>query len=85
MTPTLSVNGLCASIGKIPVLRGVDLHVRSGETVALLGRNGVGKTSALRAILGLLPRKGGRPHPPARSSRLRRRHRLRPSGPWHLP
>lgn len=60
MTPTLSVNGLSASIGKIPVLRGVDLYVRSGETVALLGRNGVGKTSTLRAILGLLPRKGGK-------------------------
>jgi branched-chain amino acid transport system ATP-binding protein len=60
MTPTLSVNGLSASIGKIPVLRGVDLHVRSGETVALLGRNGVGKTSTLRAILGLLPRRGGK-------------------------
>jgi branched-chain amino acid transport system ATP-binding protein len=60
MTPTLSVNGLSASIGRVPVLRGVDLHVRAGETVALLGRNGVGKTSTLRAILGLLPRKGGK-------------------------
>jgi branched-chain amino acid transport system ATP-binding protein len=59
MTPALSVIGLSASIGKIPVLRGVDLHVRAGETVALLGRNGVGKTSTLRAIMGLLRHKGG--------------------------
>jgi branched-chain amino acid transport system ATP-binding protein len=55
----LSVNGLTAQIGKIPVLRGVTLTVNSAETVAILGRNGVGKTSTLRAILGLLRRTGG--------------------------
>lgn len=55
----LSVTGLTAQIGKIPVLRGVDLAVNGGDTVALLGRNGVGKTSTLRAILGLLRRTGG--------------------------
>jgi branched-chain amino acid transport system ATP-binding protein len=55
----LSVSGLTAQIGKVPVLRGVDLIVNDGDTVALLGRNGVGKTSTLRAILGLLRRTGG--------------------------
>jgi branched-chain amino acid transport system ATP-binding protein len=55
----LSVAGLTAQIGKIPVLRGVNLTVNGGDTVALLGRNGVGKTSTLRAILGLLRRTGG--------------------------
>ncbi|OYY10257.1 MAG: ABC transporter ATP-binding protein [Rhizobiales bacterium 35-68-8] len=55
----LDVQGLEASIGRVPVLRGVDLTVRAGETVALLGRNGVGKTSTLRATLGLLARRGG--------------------------
>ncbi|MDO8877847.1 MAG: ABC transporter ATP-binding protein [Pseudolabrys sp.] len=55
----LNVTGLTAQIGKIPVLRGVDLTVNGGDTVALLGRNGVGKTSTLRAILGLLRRTGG--------------------------
>jgi len=55
----LSVTGLTAQIGKVPVLRGVNLTVNDCDTVALLGRNGVGKTSTLRAILGLLRRTGG--------------------------
>ncbi|WP_432212103.1 ABC transporter ATP-binding protein [Bosea vestrisii] len=55
----LQVIDLQARIGKIPVLRGVSLTIGRGETVALLGRNGVGKTSTLRAILGLLDRTNG--------------------------
>jgi branched-chain amino acid transport system ATP-binding protein len=55
----LTVTDLSAQIGKVPVLRGVSLTVNDGDTVALLGRNGVGKTSTLRAILGLLRRTGG--------------------------
>jgi branched-chain amino acid transport system ATP-binding protein len=55
----LSVRSLSASIGKIPVLRGVNLTVGEGETVSVLGRNGVGKTTTLRTILGLLAQTGG--------------------------
>jgi branched-chain amino acid transport system ATP-binding protein len=55
----LVVEGLKADIGRVPVLRGVTLKVSAGQTVALLGRNGVGKTSTLRTILGLLKRTGG--------------------------
>ena len=41
------------------VLHGADLQVREGEVVALLGRNGVGKTTLIRALMGLLPAAGG--------------------------
>ena len=54
----LDVAGLSTGYGKIRVLFGVDLTVRSGEVVALLGPNGAGKTTLLRAVSGLLPRSG---------------------------
>ncbi len=47
-------------IGKLHILQGVNLEVRTGECAALLGRNGVGKTTTLRAIMGLAPRSRGR-------------------------
>ena len=49
----LSIRGLQAWYGESHVLHGVDLDVHSGEVVTLLGRNGAGRTSTLRAILGL--------------------------------
>lgn len=49
----LSIRGLQAWYGESHVLHGVDLDVQSGEVVTLLGRNGAGRTSTLRAILGL--------------------------------
>jgi branched-chain amino acid transport system ATP-binding protein len=54
----LDVAGLSTGYGKIGVLFGVDLTVRSGEVVALLGPNGAGKTTLLRAVSGLLPWSG---------------------------
>ncbi|MFZ5555656.1 MAG: ABC transporter ATP-binding protein [Pseudomonadota bacterium] len=48
-----------AHYGKIHILRGVNLEVNEGESVALLGRNGVGKTTTLRTIMGLMPRTRG--------------------------
>lgn len=58
--PVLRVEGLQAHFGKIHVLQGVDMTVGPSEAVALLGRNGVGKTTTLRATLGLMPRSAGR-------------------------
>ena len=57
--PLLVVHGLHAGYGGSEVLHGVDLHVGAGEVVALLGRNGMGKTTLVRAICGLHPAQRG--------------------------
>jgi len=51
--PVLEVTNLSANYGAVSALRGVSLHVRPGEVVALLGANGAGKSTTLRAISGL--------------------------------
>ncbi|WP_420393671.1 ABC transporter ATP-binding protein [Acuticoccus sp.] len=53
--PLLVVRGLNAYYGKSHVLRGVDLEVGAGEVVALLGRNGVGRSTTVKAIMGEVP------------------------------
>ena len=55
----LSLRDVHLHIGKLHILQGVTLEVKPGESAALLGRNGVGKTTTLRAIMGLVPRSGG--------------------------
>jgi branched-chain amino acid transport system ATP-binding protein len=54
----LRVEGLCAGYGGGDVLHDVNLHVEEGELVAVLGANGAGKTTLMRALSGLLPRRG---------------------------
>ena len=55
----LRVTGLHAYYGESHVLHGVDCHVDQGEVVTLLGRNGAGRTTTLRALLGLLGKRSG--------------------------
>ena len=55
----LRLDDIHVHIGKLHILQGVNLEVKSGECAALLGRNGVGKTTTLRAIMGLAPRTRG--------------------------
>ena len=55
----LSVRGLHAGYGESSVLQGVDLDVSAGEVTALLGRNGMGKTTLLKTVMGLLPARSG--------------------------
>jgi branched-chain amino acid transport system ATP-binding protein len=56
--PAVEAAGLHASIGGSHVLQGIDLHVPAGGVTALLGRNGVGKTTTLRSLIGLVPPAG---------------------------
>ena len=57
--PLLSVKGLKASYDESIILRGIDMTVKPNSVVALLGRNGVGKTSLLRSIMGQMPKTEG--------------------------
>jgi amidase len=55
----LDIKGLGAGYGRVPVLHGVDFHVNEGEIVGVLGHNGMGKTTLLKTIMGLLPATAG--------------------------
>ncbi|MCB5175896.1 MULTISPECIES: ABC transporter ATP-binding protein [Microvirga] len=55
----LEVKGLRSAYGRIEVLKSVDLEVRAGEVVALVGSNGAGKTTLLRSLSGVQPITGG--------------------------
>ena len=53
MMPLLELNNVTAGYGQTPVLFNVDMSINKGDMVCLLGRNGVGKTTLLRSIIGL--------------------------------
>ncbi|HET6923428.1 MAG TPA: ABC transporter ATP-binding protein [Anaeromyxobacteraceae bacterium] len=59
MAPGRAAASCSASTASTHVLQGLSLQVAEGETVALLGRNGVGKTTTLRSIMGLVPPRRG--------------------------
>lgn len=56
----LSIENIHTFYGRSHILQGVSLSVNDGETVALLGRNGVGKTTTIRSIMGFTPPRNGR-------------------------
>jgi len=58
--PDLVVDGIHTTYGLSQVLFGVSLEVHAGECIALIGRNGVGKTTTMRSIMGLTPPFSGR-------------------------
>ncbi|HET8995158.1 MAG TPA: ABC transporter ATP-binding protein [Acetobacteraceae bacterium] len=60
MTPLLSVEHIDAAYGLSQVLFGISLEVMQGECVCLLGRNGVGKSTTMRSVMGLTPPRSGR-------------------------
>ena len=55
----LEVSGLWANYGATPILRGVDMSIEKGEIVGLIGRNGVGKSTTMRCLIGLLRASSG--------------------------
>src|SRR5437667_260405 len=57
--PLLTVRDLEAWYGESHILHGVDLEVRTGEVVTLLGRNGAGKTTTLKSVMGIVERRRG--------------------------
>jgi branched-chain amino acid transport system ATP-binding protein len=56
----LHVKGLRTGYGRIPILNGVSFAVNQGEFIGILGHNGMGKTTLLKALMGFLPATGGR-------------------------
>ncbi|PWC43164.1 ABC transporter ATP-binding protein [Azospirillum sp. TSO22-1] len=60
MTALLTVDGLHAWYGRAHILQGVGLTVGRGEVVALMGRNGAGKSTTMKAVMGLLAERRGR-------------------------
>jgi urea transport system ATP-binding protein len=55
----LSVTGLSAAYGQSEVLHGIDLAVAPGEIVAMVGRNGMGKSTLMKSLIGIMPAKSG--------------------------
>jgi len=59
MSALLALKGVHAHYGKSHILHGVDFHVAPGEVVSLLGRNGSGRSTTMKTIMGLVPATGG--------------------------
>ena len=58
MALLLRVRELSAGYGPVEVLHGIDLDVEAGQVAVILGANGAGKTTTMRAISGMIPRRG---------------------------
>ncbi|MDX5403814.1 MAG: ATP-binding cassette domain-containing protein, partial [Rhodobacterales bacterium] len=59
MSALLKVSGLRAGYGRVPVLHGIDLTVNEGEILGVLGHNGMGKSTLLKTLMGIIPASGG--------------------------
>ena len=55
----LELKGVDSGYDQAMVLRGVSLHIAPGEIMALLGKNGMGKTTLLKTVMGYLPKRAG--------------------------
>ena len=81
----LSIAGLSVSYGRTEAVRGIDLHVPSGQVVCLIGANGAGKTTVMRAVSGLLRPRAGRVVFGGTDLAGMAPHRIAASGLLHVP
>ena len=85
MTPVLDVSEVDGFYGSSQVLFGMGLSVHKGETLALLGRNGAGKSSTMKAIAGILPPRRGSVRILGREMRGYPPHRIARAGVGYVP
>ncbi len=81
----LTIKTLTAAYGSTQILNGVDLEVGKGEVVALLGRNGVGKTTLLKTIMGIVRPKSGETALDGRVITHTRTHDIAKAGVGYVP
>ncbi len=81
----ISARGIRARIGSGEVLKGIDVEVKKGELLAVIGANGAGKTSLLRVLSNLLPAHGGQIFFAGEPTAGRTAHDLARSGLVHVP
>src|SRR5207244_879502 len=84
-SPALELRGLHAWYGESHILHGVDLTVNPGEVVTLLGRNGAGRTTTLRAIMGLVGTRKGSVRVHGQETIGMKTHRIAPLGLGYCP
>jgi branched-chain amino acid transport system ATP-binding protein len=83
--PLVEAAGLHAHYGASHILHGIDLAIARGETIGLMGRNGMGKTTLLRALLGLTPPSAGRVRINGRDMTRARPHAIARQGIAFVP
>ncbi len=83
--PLLSAHRLCAWYGAAQILYDVNLEVRRGEVVALMGRNGAGKSTTMKALMGLLEKRAGDVQFMGRNISKDAAHRIAASGLGYVP
>jgi branched-chain amino acid transport system ATP-binding protein len=81
----LELDRISAGYGAAQVLREVSLHIAAGEILCLMGRNGAGKTTCMRAIMGLLPLMGGRVLLDGAEVSALPAHKVAPAGIGYVP
>ena len=81
----LAARGVCSGYGRGQVLFDVSLEIGEGEVVSLMGRNGMGKTTFIRTVMGLLPQRQGQIHFNERATRGMAMHRIAALGIGWVP